>query len=458
MTILENPFIPDDIKRGITHKQALFLVFEGREAFYGGAAGGGKSVAILLAALMYVCQPGYHALIMRRTHKQLAKADSILSKAKEWLMNAPGVRWNGEDNKFTFPSGATLEFGHMEHENAKFNYQGGTWHFIGVDEATQFTEEMISYPRSRQRRDRKFPVPVRWRGSGNPGGIGHEHIKHRYVKDEKGHKVAPTADRQFFPAKLSDNPHLDPEEYTKTLKESGVDPLTLAQLLEGDWDAVPGGRFKRDWFHDWTRRGDYIVLHRPGLRPADYPEFMLSRTMRFMTCDPAASTSQKADYTVISVWCVSPWGDLVWLDCLRVKREIPDIVPEIQKVWAKWSPAFVGIEAIASNVAVYQWACRATSPVLIARPLNKGDKDKLIHATPAIVLASTHRVFLPADGVDQRFPKSDILSELVRFTGDDKLDDHDDIVDTLSYATECMQGMPTLANRNSGPKVLGGAR
>ena len=65
---------------------------------------------------------------------QLAKADSILSKAKEWLLGK--VRYNGDDHKFTFPSGATLEFGHMDHEDSKHDYQGGSWAFVGVDEAT----------------------------------------------------------------------------------------------------------------------------------------------------------------------------------------------------------------------------------------------------------------------------------------------------------------------------------
>src|SRR6185503_17911918 len=84
-SILENPWIPRCIKDGLFPKQIEFLCFEGREALYGGSAGGGKSVCILAAALQFIDEPGYSALIMRRTHKQLAKADSILAKSKEWL-------------------------------------------------------------------------------------------------------------------------------------------------------------------------------------------------------------------------------------------------------------------------------------------------------------------------------------------------------------------------------------
>lgn len=426
----------------MTRKQVEFLCYEGREGLYGGAAGGGKSVAILAAALQWIEEPGANSLILRRTYKQLSKSDSILNKSKEWLRTCKDkygnvARWSGDEKKWTFPNGNTLEFGHMEHEDSKFDYQGGIWAYVGVDEATQFTESMLAFPRSRQRRPAGARYPLRWRGASNPGGIGHACVKARYIKDAEGNNPS-TPNRQFFPAKLSDNPNIDRDEYVTGLLESGIDKITLAQMLEGDWDAVAGGRFKRDWFQDWSWRGDYIGLHKPdGIH-----EFIHHKVMKFLTVDPAASTSQKADYTVISAWCVSPWGDLVWLDCARVKREIPEIVPEIQKMWSKWRPAWAGIEAIASNRAVYQLACRALNPTIIARPLDKGATDKLVHATPAIVLASAMRLYLPRRVVGMSFPREDVEAELVRFTGDDKLDDHDDIVDTVSYAVQHMDGIP----------------
>jgi hypothetical protein len=92
---------------------------------------------------------------------------------------------------------------------------------------------------------------------------------------------------------------------------------------------------------------------------------------------------------------------------------------------------------------------------------DKGDRDKLIHATKGITLASTGRVILPTEagrgGSSPAFPLEDVVSELVRFTGDDKQDDHDDIVDTLSYASECLNDPPVGANTRAGlPHVLGG--
>jgi hypothetical protein len=419
-----------------------------------------------MAALQWIEQPGYTALILRRTYKQLAKADSILNKSKEWLWNR--AKWNGENKTWTFPNGNTLEFGHMEHEDSKLDYQGGAWLFVGVDECTQFTESMISYPRTRQRRAADSPIPVRWRGASNPGGPGHDYVKGRYVKAPDGSNPG-GPDRQFFPARLEDNPNIDQADYIQTLKESGVDPLTLAQLLDGDWDAVPGGRFRRDWFtRRWTRRGDYIqVRDRDGR--LEY-EFMPGEAVaRFITVDPAASTSRRADYTVISDWVLSPRADLVWLGCERFKAEIPDIVPRISAAYLRTKPgpdqrgrgaSWIGIEAIASNMAVFQLATRQTRPVLPARPLNKGDRDKLIHATKGITLASTGRVILPTEGAaalsSPPFPLEDVLSELVRFTGDDKQDDHDDCVDTLSYACESIDDPPPADGRSGLPHVLGG--
>lgn len=432
MTVLENQWIPDYIKDGLTLKQVEFLCYEGREALYGGAAGGGKSVALLIAALQWMDEPGYSALILRRTFKQLSKSDSILNKSKEWLMPT-AARWNGDEKKWTFPNGNTLEFGHMEYEDSKFDYQGGIWAFIGVDECTQFTESMISYPRSRQRRPAGSKTPMRWRGATNPGGIGHEYIKRRYIKDGDG-KDPSNPNRQFFPATLDDNPNIDREEYIASLKESGIDPLTLAQLLKGDWDAVAGGRFQKSWFRYFHRDVDFIVLDGTGER------FKIQDRPRFITVDPAASTSNVADYTVISTWVLSPKGNLVWWKCKRFKAEIPDIIPVLQAEYRFAKPMFAGIEEVLSNRSVGQLARRSTDPVMIVRTLSPGGKDKLVRATPAITLAHDGRVFLPGD--DPGFPLEDVLAELSRFTGNEKEDAHDDIVDSFSYAAELL---PTLS-------------
>lgn len=409
---------------GMTDKQVEFLCYEGTDALYGGAAGGGKSVAILAAALQFVDEPEYSALILRRTYKQLEKSDSIMSKAIRWL-HGSGARWNGAAHKFTFPSGALLEFGHMQNELAAIDYQGGKWDYVGVDEGTQFSETMISYPKTRQRRDVGSDIPIRFRVSANPGGIGHAHIKARYIKDAKGRDPS-GPNRQFFRATIDDNPNMNREEYVAQLRDAGVDPLTLEQLLVGNWDAITGGRFKRDRFRYYEKRDGFISM--PG------PQWFRWETRpRFMTIDTAASAKTTADYTVIAVWCLSPRGDLVLLDLIRFQKEIPEIILRIKRAVKVYTPQFVGIEEVGahSGRAIGQILRQSTNPAMTIRSLNPKGKDKLLRATPAITLCHDGRLWFPPED-SPLWPKEDIETELLVFTGDE--DAHDDIVDTFGYA------------------------
>lgn len=214
-----------------TVKQSQFLELTGREAFYGGSAGGGKSDALLMAALQYVDVPGYAALLFRRTYADLALPGALMDRAHDWLQGT-AARWNGQEKTWTFPSGATLTFGYLEHENDKYRYQGAEAQLIAFDELTQFDESQYLYLFSRLRRLVGVDIPLRMRSASNPGGIGHDWVKARFVdaEDEK---------RVYVPARLTDNPHIDQAGYIESLNE--LDPVTLAQLLNGDWDVQPTG-------------------------------------------------------------------------------------------------------------------------------------------------------------------------------------------------------------------------
>lgn len=234
-TVLDNPYIP----LNPSAKQAEFLVDDRREILYGGAAGGGKSVGLLIAALMYVTEPGYTALLLRRTYKDLALPEAIMDLADQWLHNTD-AKWNNETKTWTFPSGATLTFGYLETEKDKYRYQGAKFNFVGFDELTQFTESQYTYLFSRIRRPIGSTIPGRMRASSNPGGIGHQWVKERFISN-------PVNGRLFIPAGLVDNPYLDQDEYRKTLSE--LDPVTRAQLEDGNWDiSAKGEMFQRDWF------------------------------------------------------------------------------------------------------------------------------------------------------------------------------------------------------------------
>lgn len=209
-----------------TPKQTIFAALDCLEALYGGAAGGGKSDALLAMALEYVDHPGYAALLLRRTFKDLSLPGALLDRAREWLAGAD-VHWNDKEKKFTFPSGAKLVFGYLESEADKYQYQSSEFQFIGFDEATQFSETQYTYLLSRLRRLAGVQVPLRSRCASNPGGIGHEWVKRRFV-DEKTR-----GNREFVPALLDDNPYIDQAAYEISLRE--LDPITYDQLRRGIW-------------------------------------------------------------------------------------------------------------------------------------------------------------------------------------------------------------------------------
>lgn len=97
-------------------KQAAFLLLNCREAFYGGAAGGGKSIALLMAALQYVDVPGYSALLLRRTFAELDLPGALMDLASEWLYpfrKSKEVHWSDKNKTYTFPNNASISFGYL---------------------------------------------------------------------------------------------------------------------------------------------------------------------------------------------------------------------------------------------------------------------------------------------------------------------------------------------------------
>lgn len=353
-----------------TEPQLEFLLADAREVLYGGAAGGGKSSALLMAALQYVDTPGYAAIIFRRTYADLSKPGALMDRAREWLSGTDAV-FNEQKHMWRFPSGATLSFGHLEAEKDKYDYQGAEFQFIGFDELTQFQETQYRYLFSRLRRLKSTKVPLRMRASSNPGGAGHAWVFRRFFTEAQ-------PKRCFIPAKLEDNPHLDREAYEESLNE--LDPVTRRQLRNGDWEVREAGEyFKRE------------TIPIVDGRPAEY------RWVRFWDFAATEATKSSPDPD----WCVGTLigerrGVYCIGDVVRFRKPPSATEDEVQRVGR-----LDGIEVEQH----FEQEPGASSKILIAhiqRQVLKGhavyghisSKHKVIRAKPFSAACSQGRVSL----------------------------------------------------------------
>ena len=250
-------------------KQIEFLKRPEYEAFYGGAAGGGKSDSLLMEALRQVHIPHYRGLIIRKTYPELSE---LISKSMKYYAAAfPGAKYNDSKHVWTFPSGAQIFFGSLHRSADKIKYQGKAFDFIGFDELTHFTWDEYSYLFSRNRPSGPG-TRVYMRATGNPGGIGHGWVKNRFitaappgttvweeteVEGADGEKITIRRDRIFIPATVFDNKRLldnDPN-YLGNLAMMGE--ADRRALLYGDWDSFSG-----QVFSEWRDNPDGYVNRR----------------------------------------------------------------------------------------------------------------------------------------------------------------------------------------------------
>ena len=223
--------------------QEEFLAAGETDVLYGGAAGGGKSYAMLIDPLRFAHRSAHRAIILRRSMPELRE---LIDKSRELYPKAfPGAKYKEVEKMWTFPSGAKMEFGFLERDADVYRYQGQAYSFIGFDEITHLpTEFAWNYLGSRLRTTDP-EIEVYMRCTANPGGSGAHWVKKRYIDPAPPNDSFRGADgltRKFIPARLQDNPYLAKDgRYEKML--ASLPPTQRQQLLEGNWDVAEGAAF-----------------------------------------------------------------------------------------------------------------------------------------------------------------------------------------------------------------------
>ena len=245
--------------------QETFCRAKGRRIAYGGARGGGKSLAMREHLVnLAIHHSGIQILLLRRTFPELKENHTNkLLKLLNPLIRRKLVKYKDVSKEFIFWNESRIQLGYCKNETDVLQYQGQAYDVIAMDEATSFTQFQYNALEESVRPSGmlKEPFNPRMYLTCNPGGVGHAWVKRLFIDKDYTNEENPE-DYVFIPAKVYDNKFImqhDPE-YVRTLKNI-PDPQRRKAFLEGDWDVFVGQYFTE------FKRDIHVV------KPFEYPEY-----------------------------------------------------------------------------------------------------------------------------------------------------------------------------------------
>ena len=240
---------PNAAKRFLAYapfaKQCDFHKSPAKYRLFGGAAGPGKSMALLMEAVVQADDNmGSNTLLLRRTFPELEQ--SLLLYFRKEIPRELYSSFNDSKHVVTWLNGSTTRFGYCAAENDVYQYQGAEFLFIGIDELTLFTLRQWQFLTSRNRCPiaRTFPNMA---GATNPGNIGHAWVKSLWIDKQpapgmENPECYDPSDYDFIPARVHDNPiYAADQNYLKTL--AALPSHLRRAFLDGDWEVFAGQYF-----------------------------------------------------------------------------------------------------------------------------------------------------------------------------------------------------------------------